>query len=158
MSWIDDSLPLPAARPVDGEEALEAAIHALAALAAGMAAMQLLSALVFGQILAAAFFAAALVATGACAFVSDRSALRRAAFLTGGCATVFVWLSMLPQAPGQPMVVVFAMAGVSAAVTRQFLIGDEDPSRGAVATNPSAPRVGWIEDDRDGMLTGGGLR
>jgi len=66
VSWIDDALPLPAARPVDGEEALEAAIHALAALAAGIAAMQLLTALVFGHALAAAFFGAALFATVAC--------------------------------------------------------------------------------------------
>lgn len=148
MSWIDDSLPLPAARPVDGQEAVEAVIHALAALAAGMAATQLLTAFVFGQLLAAVFFAAALLATGACAFVSEGSGLRRPAFLVGGCATVLVWLSILPQAPGQPTIVVFAMAGVSAAVTRQLLISDDGQPRAAVATNLALRPAGWIEDDR----------
>jgi len=153
MSWIDEALPLPAARPVDGDEALEATIHALAALAAGIASTQLLMAVVMGEGLAAAFYGAALVATGACAFVSDRSALRRVAFAVGGCATVLVWLAVLPQASGQPIAVVLLMAGVSAAVTRQWVGG---PERRSPATDEVAehvvPLVGWIEDDREGLL------
>lgn len=154
MAWIDDALPLPAARPLEREEALEAATHALAALAAGIAAMQAFMAIVLGETLPAAFFAAALAATAACAFVSDGSRLRRAAYLAGGCAMVAVWLAVLPQAPGPSMAVVLAMAAVSAAVTRRLLVGDgesfEDPGEG-IASHVDPP-VGWIEDDREGVL------
>ena len=155
MAWIDDALPMPAARPLEGEEALEAAAHALAALAAGIAAMQAFMAIVVGEALPAMFFAAALSATAACAFVSDGSRLRRAAYLAGGCATVAVWLAVLPQASGHTMAVVIAMAGLSALVTRRLLIGDAESSDAPVP--PPAidvePRVGWIEDDREGALT-----
>lgn len=154
MAWIDDALPLPAARPIEGEEALEAATHALAALAAGIAAMQVFMAIVVGDALPAAFFAAAMVATGACAFVSDGSRLRRAAFLAGGCATVLVWLALLPQASGLQAAVIISMAGVSAAVTRRLLVGDaESADEGGRASAPAvASPVGWIEDDREGVL------
>lgn len=152
MAWIDDALPLPAARPLEGEEALEALLHALAALAAGIAAMQAFMAFVVGQSLPAAFFTAAFVATGACAFVGDRSRARRTAFLAGGSASVLVWLAVLPQAQGQTMAVVLAMAGVSAAVTRRLLAGDE-PRSGQLAAGPvAAAAAGWIDDDSEGTL------
>ena len=154
MAWIDDALPMPAARPLEGEEALEAAAHALAALAAGIAAMQAFMAIVVGEAIPATFFAAALAATAACAFVSDVSRLRRAAYLVGGCATVAVWLAVLPQASGHTMAVVIAMAGVSALVTRRLLVGDAESSTPPVARGPAAvePPVGWIEDDDEGVL------
>lgn len=154
MAWIDDALPLPTARPIEGEEALEAANHALAALAAGIAAMQAFMGIVAGEVLPAAFFGAAIVATGACAFVTDGSRLRRAAFLAGGSASVLVWLAVLPHASGPTMAVVLAMAGISAAVTRRLLIGDaessEDAARGSAPADE--PPAGWIEDDREGVL------
>ncbi|MGZ8512559.1 MAG: hypothetical protein ACXWWL_03890 [Candidatus Limnocylindria bacterium] len=155
MAWIDDALPLPAARPLEGEEALEAALHALAALAAGIAALQAFMAFVVGASLPAAFYTAALLATGACAFVSDRSRVRRAAFLAGGSASVLVWLAVLPQAQGQTMVVVLAMAGASAFITRRMLFGDGERQPSAVQpyAAPSGT-MGWIEDDREGTLAG----
>jgi hypothetical protein len=154
MAWMDDALPMPAA-PLEGEEALEAAAHALAALAAGIAAMQAFMAIVVGHALPATFFAATLVATAACAFVSDGSRLRRAAYLAGGCASVAVWLAVLPQASGYTMAVALAMAGVSAAVTRRLLTGDgESPEEADGGIPPHVdPPVGWIEDDREGALT-----
>ena len=155
MAWIDDALPLPAARPLEGEEALEAALHALAALAAGIAAMQAFMAFVVGESLPAAFFTAALLATGACAFVSDRSRARRAAFLIGGSASVLVWLAVLPQAPGQTMAVVLLMAGISAFITRRVLVGDGEPREMAATPDAiAAAPVGWIEDDSEGTLSG----
>ncbi|MEP7082719.1 MAG: hypothetical protein ABI841_07055, partial [Chloroflexota bacterium] len=155
MAWIDDGLPLPAARLIEGEEALEAALHALAALAAGIAAMQTFVALVVGDSLSAAFFTAALLATAACAFVSDGSRVRRAAFIAGGGATVLVWLAVLPQTQGQPMAVAVAMAGVSAVVTRRLLVGDREPPREARRSDEAIARpVGWIEDDCEGTLAG----
>ncbi len=159
MAWIDDALPLPAARPLEGEEALEAALHALAALAAGIAAMQAFMAIVAGDSLPAAFFSLALVATGACAFVGDRNPARRTAFVTGGGASVLVWLAVLPQAPGQTMAVVLVMAGISAFITRRVLVGEGEP-RDTAATPYAiaAAPVGWIEDDREEMLTDGGQR
>ena len=160
MAWIDDALPLPAARPLEGEEAVEAALHALAALAAGIAAMQAFMAILVGDSLQTAFFTAALVATGACAFVSDRSGVRRPAFLIGGSASVIVWLAVLPQAQGQTMAVVLAMAGISAFITRRVLVGEGEPREVTPATSPVpvAPAVGWIEDDREEMLTDSGQR
>ena len=152
MAWIDDALPLPAARPLEGEEALEAALHALTALAAGIAAMQAFMAIVVGESLTAAFFLAALVATGASAFVSDRSRSRRAAFVTGGSASVVVWLAVLPQAQGDTMAVVLVMAGISAFVTRRVLVGEGEPRERAATPDVSVPAVGWIEDDREGSL------
>jgi len=155
MAWIDDALPLPAARPLEGEEALEAATHALAALAAGIAAMQAFLAVVAGEALPAAFFAAALAATAACAFVPDGSRARRAAFLAGGSASVLVWLAVLPHASGPTMAVVLGMAGVSAVVTRQLLVGEPESSEdvGGGMAPAAEPPVGWIEDDREGVLT-----
>jgi hypothetical protein len=154
MAWIDDALPMPAARSLEGEEALEAAAHALAALAAGIAAMQAFMAIIVGHALPATFFAATLAATAACAFVSDGSRLRRAAYLAGGCASVVVWLAVLPQASGYTMAVALAMAGVSALVTRRLLVGDAESSEepaSAPASEIESP-VGWIEDDREGVL------
>lgn len=156
MSWVDEALPLPAARPVDGDEALEAAIHALAALAAGIAAVQLMSAVVFHDVVPAVFFAAALLATGACAFVGERSPLRRGAFSVGGSATAIVWLTMLPQAEGKTMLVVLGMAALSAALTRLWLVGT-GPARADTYARPPAP-VGWIDDDLEGLLADPGLR
>lgn len=149
MSWVDEALPLPAARPVDGDEALEAAIHALAALAAGIAAVQLMLAVVLGEPMAAAFFIAALLATGACAFVGDHSARRRVAFVAGGSATVLVWLAVLPQAPAHSVVVVLAMAAASAAATRH-LLSEGAGRRADVLPAPSV--TGWIDDDVEGEL------
>jgi hypothetical protein len=156
MAWIDDALPLPAARPVEGDEALDAAIHAFAALAAGIAAMQAFVALVAGDSLRAAIFTAALVATGACAFVGDGSRLRRVAFLVGGPAMVLVWLAVLPQASGPAMGGALAMAGVSAALTRRLLLGAGDPGGAsrAVDSRRDAP-LGWIEGDSEGTLGSG---
>lgn len=153
MVWIDDALPLPAARPLEGEEALEAALHALAALAAGIAALQAFMAFVVGAPIPAAFYTAALLATGACAFVSDRSRVRGAAFLAGGSASVLVWLAVLPQAQGHTMVIVLAMAGLSAFVTRRMLVGDGEgqPSAAQLYAAPSGT-MGWIEDDREGSV------
>ena len=155
MGWIDDALPVPAARPLEGEEALEAALHALAALAAGIAALQAFMAFVVGAPLPAAFYTAALLATGACAFVSDRSRVRREAFLAGGSASVLVWLAVLPQAQGQTMVIALAMAGLSAFVTRRMLVGDGErqPSAAPLYAAPSGT-MGWIEDDREGWVAG----
>ena len=153
MAWIDDALPLPAARPLEGEEALEAALHALAALAAGIAAMQAFMAFVVGESLPAAFFTAALLATGACAFVGDRSRARRTAFVTGGTTSVLVWLAVLPQAQGQTMAVVLVMAGISAFITRRVLVGEGETRQRALTHNGiNAPASGWIEDDREGSL------
>lgn len=155
MTWVDDALPLPAARPIEGEEALEAAIHALAALAAGIAAMQAFMALVAGDSLSAGLFGATLVATGACAFVSHASRLRRSAYLVGGPAMVLVWLAVLPQASGLTMGVAFGMACLSAALTRRLLLGAPEA---AYASHPdtrsSDGPVGWIEDDSEGTLAG----
>jgi hypothetical protein len=152
MAWIDDALPMPAARPLEGEEALEAAAHALAALAAGIAAMQAFMAIVVGDSVPAAFFAAALAATAACAFVSDESRLRRAAYLAGGCATVAVWLAVLPQASGHTMAVAIAMAGVSALVTRRLLAGEAEVAAPTASASLVGPPVGWIEEDSEGEL------
>jgi len=149
MSWVEEALPLPAARPVDGDEPLEAAIHALAALAAGIAAVQLMLAVVLGEPIAAAFFIAALLATGACAFVGEGSARRRVAFVAGGSATVLVWLAVLPQAPAHSIVVVLGMAGVSAAVTRHLLTEGSDRRPGV---RPTASIAGWTDDDVEGEL------
>ena len=155
MAWIDDALPLPAARPLEGEEALEAALHALAALAAGIAGLQAFMALVVGAPFAAAFYTAALLATGAGAFVSDRSPVRRAAFLAGGSSSVLVWLAVLPQAQGDTMVVVLVMAGLSAFVTRRMLVGDGQRQPPWVKPPAAASgTMGWIEDDREGSLAG----
>jgi len=153
MAWMNDALPLPTARPIEGE-ALEAANHALAALAAGIATMHAFMAIVAGEALPAAFFAAAMVATGACAFVSDGSRARRVALLAGGCASVLVWLAVLPHASGPTMAVVLAMAGISAVVTRRLLVGDAESSEDAGRGSPPAddPPAGWIEDDREGVL------
>jgi hypothetical protein len=153
MAWIDDALPLPAARPLEGEEALEASLHALAALAAGIAALQAFMAFVVGAPLPAALYTGALLATGACAFVSDRSRLRRGAFLVGGSGSVLVWLAVLPQAQGQTMVVVLVMAGLSAFVTRRMLAGDRERQPPAAhAFAPPTEAEGWIEDDREEAL------
>ena len=153
ISWIDDSLPLPAARPLEGGEALEATAHAFAALAAGIAAMQLLMAVVLGDTLAASFFAVLLVATGWSAFVADGSRWRRAAYLAGGSASVLVWLTMVPAATGAAMAVACAMAVISAVITRQLLVDGTEPDE---APSPHSGRnaapVGWIEDDREGIL------
>jgi hypothetical protein len=141
---------------VEADEALEAAIHALAALAAGIAAIQLMSAVVFRDVLPAAFFAAALVATGACAFVGESTSFRRTAFLLGGSATATVWLTVLPQADGQSAVVVLGMAAVSAALTRAWLARMAVPASARVDdSSPGVASVGWIEDDREEMLSGG---
>ena len=151
MSWVDEALPLPAARPVEADEALEAAIHALAALAAGIAAIQLMSAVVFHDLLPAMFFTAALTATGACAFVGERSSLRRAAFLVGGAASAVVWLTVLPQAEGHSALVVVLMAALSCAATRHWLgstISRADAARVTAGSGDAA----WIEDDREEPL------
>ncbi len=154
MSWVDEALPLPAARPVEADEALEAAIHALAALAAGIAAIQLMSAIVFRDVLPAAFFVAALVATGACAFVGERTSFRRTAFVLGGSATALVWLTVLPQADGQSALVVLGMAAVSAALTRSWLARMAVPASARLGGTPVGPvPAGWIEDDREEMLS-----
>ena len=156
MSWVDDSLPLPTARPVEGEEALEAAIHALAALATGIAAMQLLTAVVLGQAFSTLVFSTLLVATAACAFVDDRSRLRRAAYLVGGIAATLVWLTLLSHASGQGVAVVLVMAGIAAAITRQLVARgapDSRDRRGYEAADlMAASSPAWIEDDREGRL------
>lgn len=144
--------PLPAPRPLEGEEALETAAHALAALAAGIAAMQLLIAIVMGNALLAAFFAAALLATGSCAFVGEGRPWRRASFLAGGCASVIVWLSVLPGAAGSTAAVVIGMAGLSAVITRQLLADETEPSRDVTVVSAKTAPVGWIEDDLEGSL------
>ena len=154
VSWVDEALPLPAARPVEADEALEAAIHALAALAAGIAAIQLMSAVVFRDVLQAAFFATALVATGACAFVGERASYRRGAFLLGGAGTALVWLTVLPQAEGQSALVVLGMAAVSAALTRQWLAAVAPAPVRIPDARRVSPADGWIEDDREDVLAG----
>ena len=154
MSWVDEALPLPSARPVEADEALEAAIHAFAALAAGIAAIQLMSSVVFRDLVPAAVFAALLAATGACAFVGDASSSRRAAFATGGSATVIVWLTVLPQAHGQTALVVLAMAAVSAVLTRQWLSRGAPIPSAELAAAASEPLLGWIEDDADDGVAG----
>lgn len=154
MSWVDDALPLPAARPVEADEVLEAAIHALAALAAGIAAVQLMSAAVFGELLPAAFYAATLVATGACAFVGEATPFRRGAYLLGGSATALVWLTVLPQAQGQSALVVLGMAAISAALTRRWLSRDAPLAGRAPEATRVEPAAGWIEEDREDVLAG----
>jgi hypothetical protein len=154
VSWVDEALPLPPARPVEADEALEAAIHALAALGAGIAAIQLMSAVVFGDVLPAVVFAGALVATGACAFAGEGTSFRRAAFVLGGSATVLVWLTVLPQAEGQSALVVLGMAAGSAALTRRWLAGTGPRARPAYDGPRAAPPDGWIEDDLEDVLAG----
>ncbi len=139
---------------MEADEALEAAIHAFAALAAGIAAIQLMSAVVFRELLPAGFFAAALVATGACAFVGERTSFRRGAFLLGGSATALVWLTMLPQADGQSALVVLGMAAGSAALTRQWLARGAPPRVTVSEARAAQPAGGWIEDDREDVLAG----
>jgi hypothetical protein len=155
MSWLDDSLPLPGARPVEGEEVLEVAIHALAALAAGIAAMQVLMAAVLGEAVPTAFFSALLVATGACAFVGDGSRRRRAVYLAGGSAAALVWLTLLFDASDPPVAVVLFMAGIAAAITRQLVVRDarerRDPIQVGIGSTPSFDAT-WIEEDREGRL------
>ena len=67
---------------------------------------------------------------------------------------MLVWLSVLPQAPGQPMIVALAMAGVSAVVTRRLLVGDGESSEQTTHRTPTggAPVIGWIDEDREGVL------
>ena len=152
MGPFDDVLPLPAPRPIEADDALVATIHALAALAAGIAAMQLLSAVALGNVVLAAFFASILAATAACAFASDERGLRGWACLAGGGASILVWLSLAAQASGAATLVAGGMVAASVAVTRA-VVGTRD--LGSV-TDGVAPRLGepsaWITDDREGML------
>jgi hypothetical protein len=150
MAWIDDALPLPAARPVEGDDALEATIHALTALAAGMASIQLLNAVAFGDLVPAAFFAAALIATGTCAFVGEERSIRRRAYLFGGLASASVWLAVLPLATGAQLAVAAGMAAGSLLLTRQIVRVERATAGGDAARDQ---RVAWITEDREGSLT-----
>ena len=152
MGSLDDILPLPAPRPIDADDALAATIHALAAVAAGVAAMQLLSAVALGDHVSAAFHAVVLAGSGTCAFMPEDLRLRRGAFLAGGAASVLVWLSVAAEATVAATVVAALMVGASLAATRAVLASSRsDPGWVAALGDPASPAA-WITDDREGRL------
>jgi hypothetical protein len=146
MAWIDDALPMPPARPIEADEALDAAASALVAVTASVAAMQLFIAFVLERPAETALYVVAVVATGIAGFVPVESRRRRAALAASGWASAIVWLAMVPLVrDGMTLGTVVGLAAASAMLSRRLSASDP---RDAAAAPPddSDPTHGWIED------------
>lgn len=159
MHWIDDGLPMPAARPIDRDEALDACAGVLIALSGAIAGTQAFMAFALDRPVEVAVHVALLLPMATQAAVPVRSRARGRLQLASGWCAAAVWLVLIPAGDPSAAPIAMAMAAVTVLVVRA-LTGGRPAGRGSwpqtsdalVAGSPAPAGNSWIEDDVEGVL------